>query len=65
MVGLMTLQYDQLGFTENDDDPMLKKYHRINILTMACSVGHPDCIEQAKSRFADWMNKTNPDSDNP
>lgn len=65
MVGLLEKQYDKLGFDEQPDDPLLRKYHRINILAMACSVGHPDCVEQAKTRFADWMNKTDPDSDNP
>ena len=62
---LLERQYDGVGFDEAENDPLLRKYHRINVLSTACSVGHKDCIRRTKELYADWMNRTRPNTDNP
>lgn len=37
------------------DDHSLQ-HNQINAIELACSNGLPDCVEMAKSQFADWMN---------
>jgi hypothetical protein len=65
MKELLEKQYESVGFEESEGDPLLTKYHRINVLSTACSVGHTDCIGKAKEMYQDWMNRTEPNSDNP
>jgi aminopeptidase N len=62
---LLESQYQLVGFHQKDDDPLLTKFHRINILSTACSVGHEGCIQNARALYAEWMNKTDPNVDNP
>ncbi|XP_076343082.1 aminopeptidase N-like [Tachypleus tridentatus] len=47
--------YKELGWDEKQDDDLLTQYNRINVLSWACSMDHPDCIASAREIFQRWM----------
>ena len=65
MRGLLENQYNRTKFMQQDDDPLLKKFHRINIVQWACAVDNEDCVAQVKELFGKWMKSEEPDSTNP
>ncbi|CAL8109596.1 unnamed protein product [Orchesella dallaii] len=62
---LVHKQYQRVGFTESSSDPLLLKLHRTNMIRWACNMEHEDCIANAAQLFTTWMNKADPDNDNP
>ena len=61
----MENQYNKVGFMQRDDDPLLKRFHRINIVQWSCAVDNENCVTQVKSLFDTWMKEDDPDSSNP
>lgn len=54
---LVERQYQRLGWVENVvTESILTQFHRAEILQWACSYGHPECVANAKERFAAWKN---------
>lgn len=37
---------------------------RIEVMTFACRLGHPDCINESIEQFKKWMNENDPDKIN-
>ncbi|XP_033167366.1 aminopeptidase N isoform X1 [Drosophila mauritiana] len=59
--------YDQVGFKDSQDETedILVKLKRADILSMACHLGHQECIAEASRHFQNWVQTPNPDSNNP
>jgi len=59
--------YDQVGFKDSQDESenILVKLKRADILSMACHLGHQECIAEASRHFQNWVQTPNPDSNNP
>ena len=58
-------QYNKVGFMQRDDDSMLRRLHRINIVQWSCAVDNENCLSQVKTLFNSWMSQDDPDSSNP
>ncbi|XP_067616976.1 aminopeptidase N [Eurosta solidaginis] len=50
--------------TDSDED-MLKLFKRVEILNMACHLGHRHCILESSRHFHNWIEVPNPDNNNP
>ncbi|XP_018791450.1 PREDICTED: aminopeptidase N [Bactrocera latifrons] len=55
------------NFTDDADkgEDMLKLFKRVEILNMACHLGHRDCILESARHFQNWIEVPNPDTNNP
>ncbi|XP_036344816.1 aminopeptidase N-like [Rhagoletis pomonella] len=55
------------NFTEDADggEDMLKLIKRVEILYMACHLGHRHCVLESARHFHNWMEVANPDNNNP
>lgn len=55
------------NFTDDADEgeDMLKLFKRVEILNMACHLGHRDCILESERHFHNWIEVPNPDNNNP
>lgn len=55
------------NFTDDADEgeDMLKLFKRVEILNMACHLGHRDCILESARHFHNWIEVPNPDTNNP
>ncbi|KAM8706831.1 hypothetical protein ACLKA7_011000 [Drosophila subpalustris] len=51
---LLTNVYKEVGWTV-DADNHLKNRLRVSVLTAACALGLPDCLDQAAQRFSTWL----------
>lgn len=57
--------YKDVRFDDPPESDMLRGYKRVDILTAACHLGYPDCVENSVRVFANWMSDPNPDRINP
>lgn len=57
--------YAEIGFAEPHDSEIIDSYKRNDLLTVACHLGHVDCIQQSTRLFQMWMMEANPDLINP
>ncbi|ETN63471.1 protease m1 zinc metalloprotease [Anopheles darlingi] len=57
--------YNQVGFEDHRDDPLLTVYKRISILKTVCHLGSKDCVNHCIRKFYEWMHEPNPDINNP
>lgn len=62
---LLNKEYTRLGYQQNGSDPLLDKLHRINVLQWACGSNHKECVESAKTLFAEWEASPSPNTENP
>ncbi|KAH8358639.1 hypothetical protein KR093_001496, partial [Drosophila rubida] len=51
---LLAKIYTEVGWTV-DADNHLKNRLRVSVLTAACALGLPDCLNQAAQRFSTWL----------
>ncbi|XP_043289825.1 aminopeptidase N [Venturia canescens] len=65
VLNLLKNVYEQVGFKDNADDPQLKVFTRIDVLSWACTFGHDDCVRSALRAFQEWQNSPDPDRSNP
>ncbi|KAJ8961758.1 hypothetical protein NQ318_021359 [Aromia moschata] len=52
---IVTPAYQNLTWDESEGDGHLRKLTRIEVLSLACSVGHTDCLLEAESQFNTWI----------
>lgn len=50
---------------EPHDSEIIDSYKRNDLLTVACHLGHVDCIQRSTHLFQMWMMEANPDIINP
>ncbi|XP_052869863.1 aminopeptidase N [Anopheles cruzii] len=62
---LMENIYNQVGFEDHRDDPLLKVYKRISVLKAVCHLGSKDCVNHCIRKYYEWMHDPNPDINNP
>lgn len=48
--------YDDIGSNLHNDDPLID-YKRIDIMSIACRLGHSDCVNTSITQYRDWMNR--------
>jgi len=65
MLKLITPLYNRLGSTAQKSDEHLDILLRKKVVSWACKVEHPECVYQAIAKFDEWMERGNPDQDNP
>ncbi|GFY39306.1 aminopeptidase [Trichonephila inaurata madagascariensis] len=55
LITVMTPLYHQLGWSSNlDENDILSKFLRKNILKWSCNYDSPDCVKKALSMFKEW-----------
>ena len=59
LIDLITPIYNKLGWDEKKSDSWLDRLLRTSVLSFACQRGLPDCVNKAKSYYADWMQQEN------
>lgn len=64
MLNLLQDFYRDIGFEDNANDPQLKVYNRLEVLTQACKLGNLDCIRNSVIQFDNWKRNPNPDKSN-
>lgn len=65
MLSLIKGLYDDIRFHEKANDSQLTIYKRIDLLPLACNLGHQDCIRNSVREFQNWRSLPNPDKNNP
>jgi len=65
MLKLVTPLYNRLGSTAKDTDEHLDILLRRRVVSWACKVDHTECVEQATENFNEWMERGDPDKENP
>ncbi|XP_053945161.1 aminopeptidase N [Anastrepha ludens] len=55
------------NFSDDTDEggDMMKLFKRLEILSIACHLGHRHCILESVRQFHNWMEVPNPDTNNP
>jgi len=51
---LIKVVYDSVGWVQDKDDH-LKNLLRVTVLDFACAFGYAPCLEEAKTRFTNWL----------
>jgi len=51
---LLSKTYDNVGFSDRDDDNYLNRLHREMILQWACKLNKTECIQKSVDLFATW-----------
>ncbi|KAJ8681952.1 hypothetical protein QAD02_017744 [Eretmocerus hayati] len=57
--------YQKVGFRDSSSENQLETFLRLDVLSLACSLGHEDCVTKAKRQFDSWRNSGDPDKINP
>uniref|UniRef100_A0A146LYB5 Aminopeptidase n=3 Tax=Lygus hesperus TaxID=30085 RepID=A0A146LYB5_LYGHE len=57
--------YQETGFIDRHTDEQLLIYKRVEVLRLACDLGHEDCVKNAVLQFQHWRSSPNPDKNNP
>ena len=57
--------FERIGFEERSSDGHLDVFLRGQAVRWACKMDMPECIDEAKSNFRDWMEEGDPDTENP
>ena len=59
--------YKRLGYQMLPTDKHLDIYLRTLAVAWACGLDHPECKQETKRQYSEWMEKLNPDepSENP
>ncbi|XP_023293113.2 aminopeptidase N [Lucilia cuprina] len=66
LLKLVDRVYNELGFRDSkDENNMLEHFKRVEILNMACHLGHQGCISDSVRHFQNWVQVPNPDANNP
>lgn len=55
--------YENVTRSSDADDSLLA-YKRIDITQFACRLGYEDCVDRSLTKFAEWMNSSDPDQMN-
>lgn len=55
---LLSKIYNNVGFSERDDDSFLNKLNREMILQWACKLNKTECIQKSVDLFATWRNSS-------
>ncbi|KYN14240.1 Aminopeptidase N [Trachymyrmex cornetzi] len=55
---LLSKTYDNVGFSDRDDDNYLNRLHREMILQWACKLNKAECIQKSTDLFATWRNSS-------
>ncbi|KYN33599.1 Aminopeptidase N [Trachymyrmex septentrionalis] len=55
---LLSKTYDNVGFSDRDDDNYLNRLHREMILQWACKLNKTECIQKSVDLFAAWRNSS-------
>lgn len=61
MLNLIEDFYKDIGFEDNPNDPQLKTYNRMEVLSHACKLDYIDCVRNAVLQFENWRASPNPD----
>lgn len=66
LLKLVDKVYNELGFRDSpNENDMLDHFKRVEILNMACHLGHQGCISESVRHFQNWIQVPNPDANNP
>ena len=59
--------YKRLGYQMLPNDKHLDIYLRTLAVAWACGLDHPECKQETRRQYAEWMDKIEPDepSENP
>ncbi|KAJ8915223.1 hypothetical protein NQ315_015446 [Exocentrus adspersus] len=52
---LVNTAYENLTWTESEGDSHLRRLARIEVVSLACAVGHVNCLQEAQSKFDTWI----------
>ena len=55
MIDLVTPYYNHVGFQESKTDAQLTIYARSDAMSWACRLKIKDCVDNAKSKYAELM----------
>ncbi|KAL1453095.1 hypothetical protein WDU94_007269 [Cyamophila willieti] len=56
MLFIISRLYNSTGFDQRVDDDQLTIYKRVEVLTRACALGYPDCVNRATTTYQNWKN---------
>ncbi|KAG5887715.1 hypothetical protein JTB14_020018 [Gonioctena quinquepunctata] len=57
---ICTPAYENFTWAEETDDSHLRRLARINVIDLACAVGHENCLNEAQNQFNNWINTKQP-----
>lgn len=57
MIHLVNKVYEKVGFEEKESDEHMDVFSRINALTWACKMDHPDCLNKSHNHLLAHMDK--------
>ncbi|XP_052891874.1 aminopeptidase N [Anopheles moucheti] len=57
--------FQEVGFEDHRDSPLLTVYKRISVLKAVCHLGHNECVNHCLRKYYEWMQQPNPDINNP
>ncbi|KAJ8979934.1 hypothetical protein NQ317_003676 [Molorchus minor] len=52
---IVTPAYQNLTWTDSEGDGHIRRLARIEVLSLACAVGHEECLSEAESQFNNWI----------
>lgn len=65
LLKLVKPMFNELGTENRPFDMQNDKLLRLHIVTSACKLRYGKCITWARNRYYEWMQKSNPDEENP
>lgn len=54
--------YAALGFEENPNESYLQRQLRVDLINMACRIGHMECVNKSLQLFEAWQNSAHHDA---
>ncbi|XP_017785900.1 PREDICTED: glutamyl aminopeptidase-like isoform X2 [Nicrophorus vespilloides] len=58
IINTVSKAYEHFTWVEKPDEGHLFKRARVVVLDLACTMGHADCLKEAKKHFDDWLQGT-------
>lgn len=65
LLKLVKPMFNELGSENKEADRQNEKLLRLHIVTSACKLRYGKCISWARNQYYDWMQRPNPDEENP
>ena len=65
IVKILENNFNDSGFQTQAEDTYVDVYKRSSLIDWACLSGLPSCVAQALDDFSEWMEETDPDTENP
>lgn len=65
LLKLVKPMFNELGTENKVPDTQNEKLLRLHILTSACKLRYGKCITWSRNQYYDWMQRANPDEENP